>query len=1347
MFSYRSLPVNSKSLLISIQIVGIITLLLLPCISLAQATVDLGDSLITDLHVSFLDRGMRHYQDRVDVDGHAKRFDTNINVVYGNLIHRRQEFHIPGRGLPLRLFFTYNSGSFFSGRYGYGWQMNYNVRYVTNSENGNIIIVRPDDRTDIFVRQDDGTFRATYSVRDSLVALDVGYKLIVLNDRWNNNGDYAEYFFDAPEHHYVTTIMDRNNNTLSFTYDRSRHLTSITDASDRQVLLTYGDNLLTQITDPAGRNWTYSYDAKGDMILVTDPMGETVDYSYETECHDLLTITSPNGGVHTFTYNDDYAVITVTDPMGSQKYGFNYAWTGSGTTNVTDALGNVTTYTYDELDRVTAVTDALGGTLNRTWNDRFRLVDRTDANGNTTTFIYDERGNIIQKTDPMGNTTVTAWDLIFNKRISVQDANSNTTVFTRDQNGNLIGKTDPEGNTSTYTVDEFGQRTGTTDALGNITQYTYDNFGNRTGITDALGGTSTVTHDARGNMLTKSDARGNVTTYTYDELDRLLTMTDALGGVVRHTYDAEGNRLSRSDALNNTSDFEYNTLNQQTSRTNALGGVTAYAYDAMGNRTSVADANGNTTNVTYDALNRQATTTNPMGSVTTFGYDGVGNRTSVTDPNGNTKTYGYDGNNRLTSTSDALGGIETRVYDGVGNRISMTDPNGNTTLFTYCGNNRLTTITDALGGITSNDYDAQGNQIALTDANGDVKTYEYDALGRRTKITSPGGNTWEYQYDAAGNVIQRTDANGAVTSYTYDALNRRTKTIYLDGDVDWEYDAVGNLVRAKSNRGINDETLFQYDAIYRTTSKVVTYDETIGQRSITYTYDDGGNRTSMIHPDGEVTNYTYDAANRISDLTSFGGTSTYTYDASGNLTMMINPIGATTTTTYDAVGRPLTFISTNSAGEILQDREYSYDAAGNEINVNYYKRPTYRKLDYDGLNRIVQQTTGYVSESGQPLSTNTRTYTLDAIGRRLKEERSNGNVTTFAYNADGFLTEQVKPDHTYVYTVDNNGNRTSRTKVGGDETTYTFDYENRLETSYLSHYGLETFYYSPMGKRLKYTFLRTGYLPWSRHFVYDGSNQIETWEKEILDSRQVPRQYFEPGTESTKRRTFFLYDPLGSNAVDFSQTSSLSTMNKNHKSNMNNETQTNLDEYYAYRRLYGPFGEPGISEDWSNIFSNDPVFEGGQFNIHLLALDYSNRYFEVYTGWWINGDIPDPENEEGIVITDPTSILFDDETRQEREARLKREREILELQPQREQLTGDELLQKFLNFLVEQNKAHLLNNAENNKDQLREAFMAFLDSFPNGFQIPAMDGFLLMTAVMSADFTERAMLNNNSNFE
>ena len=210
----------------------------------------------------------------------------------------------------------------------------------------------------------------------------------------------------------------------------------------------------------------------------------------------------------------------------------------------------------------------------------------------------------------------------------------------------------------------------------------------------------------------------------------------------------------------------------------------------------------------------------------------------MTDQNGHTTTYGYDVQNRLTRVTDPLGYTTSYTYDGVGNRLTETDANRHTTTYGYDALNRRTQRTDALGEVTMWGYDMTG----LVGCPNPLGPCSGPALG-------------------SSMVTKQTDGNGKVIFYAYDGLDRLIVEDHKQGNTNYEIDP-------------ND---------------AVTY----------YFYDPNSNRLKWIQPDGNETDYAYDAVNRQVMMVQVqtGDTTTTTYDPFGNVISMTAPNQNVTTYT------------------------------------------------------------------------------------------------------------------------------------------------------------------------------------------------------------------------------------------------------------------------------------------------------------------------------------------------------------------------------------------------------------------------------------------------------------------
>jgi RHS repeat-associated protein len=484
------------------------------------------------------------------------------------------------------------------------------------------------------------------------------------------------------------SVIDRNANTTSFSYDGNGRLITVTDPIGLVTTLTYAGAKLEKITDPAGRQTLFQYDTVGNLSRITSPDSRFVTYGYDGKNH-ITQATDERGQSTTYAYDFAGRFAQSTRPSGetrglvpSKLRGLVDTAGGQGTptnpapivTNqnasaaLTDARGNQSRFSLDVLGQVTSQTDALGQTT-ATLRDANGLPTRiTRPNGAVTSMTYDAKGNLLTSTDPVGAATVFTYEPTFNQVKTIRD---------------------PKGNTTTINYDIKGNPIEIIDALSNRTQMTYDTRGLLLSVTSAVGtpvqNTTSFTYDARGNLLTTTNPKGDVTTLAYDSAGNVSKSTDAENRVMQFTYDLRNRLITVLDADLNT---------------------TQYGYDPKGNLTQVRDAKNQLTTFVYDGLDRLASATNPLGLTETFTYDGNGNLTSTTNRNGQTIAFNYDALNRLTSktrppTSMEAGNQSTTFsYDSVGNVTSITNPTVGV-LNQYDAANRLISSTSTTESVLS----------------------------------------------------------------------------------------------------------------------------------------------------------------------------------------------------------------------------------------------------------------------------------------------------------------------------------------------------------------------------------------------------------------------------------------------------------------------------------------------------------------------------------------------------------------------------------------------------------------------------------------------------------------------
>lgn len=369
---------------------------------------------------------------------------------------------------------------------------------------------------------------------------------------------------------------------------------------------------------------------------------------------------------------------------------------------------------------------------------------------------------------------------------------------------------------------------------------------------------------------------------------------------------------------------------------------------------------------------------------------------------------------RVLDATNSLVDKRTWTYNARGQALTVTqvDPvtgATRTTTTTYCEQADLDLGTcPRLGLVTAVD----GPRTDVVD----VTTYTYYPSEDPVCATSPTtcsyrkGDLWLVQdatgsltetlkYDGAGRVLSVKDANGAITDFTYHPRG-------------W--------LAARKERG-PDPTSEADDRVTR----IDYYATGLVQR--------------VTLPDGSLTEYTYDAAHRLTDIADGEGNRIhYTLDNAGNRTKE-DTIGVegTVLRTLSRVFNQLGQLQTHKDA-YQQPTVFTYDANGNNKTVtDALGRVT--ENQYDALNRLSQtiQDVGGINATTQ--------FRYDARDNLTAVIDPKGLTTSYTYNGLGDLTQLISPDTgTTAYSYDSAGNRIAQSDARQVTTAYRYDVLNRL---------------------------------------------------------------------------------------------------------------------------------------------------------------------------------------------------------------------------------------------------------------------------------------------------------------
>lgn len=771
------------------------------------------------------------------------------------------------------------------------------------------------------------------------------------------------------------------------------------------------------LTEPDGTKYTYTYKSRavltsgGTELSRTADREEAAEDDSASQGRSMVNDTSAQAGAgeipqeeigeigegsevpEAFIYTVNNAAATgsltyapgeaTTLNRGKKRYIF---LGGQLTSYFDEKTGQQLTYSYsaEAAPKLQRVTNLVGQSVQFTWTGD-RVTQVRDPGNNVWLYGYDGNRMLSRVTAPGTAPDVRTYhyedprpELLTG--ITINGMRHSTYTYHTDAS-RRVWTSALAGGEEKETFGYGDKQTQVVDARGQATTYTFIDVRGELRISEiSRAVTSTCPaasartfYDANGFVDYTLDWKGNKTDYSYDSTGKLSTVTTAAG-----TADALTTQYRWSDD-------EIYEITQLTSagvpylRTNFHfhpAGSSSAGWLANITQTDLQTAESRSTNFGYSFHSNGALAEegysialpNGQGALTLHRYDTLGNKVSTVNPVGHTFTWSE--------------------FNGLGQAQLFLDENQATTRYTYNPNGTLATIVEPGRGTSRVAYNNNRQPVTVTSPDGQVSRFTYNAAGRLEYVGN-ALNEYVRMAKPSPTTVVETSAR-RVPSWSGSALTgvaggQYSKTTQLDS-LGRDYVVTGN-----------------------------------NNQRVDLRYDNNGNLLTRTDRHGSVTQYEYDAQDRVKKMVApDGGVTDFVYDDRGRLKDVYDPRRVRTSFTYNAIGDMLT--STSPDTGLIQ---YWYDIGGRKFQERYNDGKVYN-FKYDALGRMTLRSSGsrgeeYIYDQGVNGKGRLTAITdwsgrtdfgYDIAGRLVRQDNNiygSKYQTTWRYNSVGRLENMTYP--------------------------------------------------------------------------------------------------------------------------------------------------------------------------------------------------------------------------------------------------------------------------------------------------------------------------------------------------
>ncbi|NJN63718.1 MAG: RHS repeat protein [Acidobacteria bacterium] len=734
-------------------------------------------------------------------------------------------------------------------------------------------------------------------------------------------------------YYWVRREEDASGNRIDFEYDLT-YLKRVVSSDGAWVELhrpLWGEpappgtpnSRVMRMTDSAGREVRFTYDAQFRLASVSDADGGTWDYSYDS-AHHITTIDDPlRRQLWQIATNGSHRATSVT--IGVRQTTYSYS---TGQTTVTEGGGSPFVYSYGATGMTSRLTNPDGGfidiTRHPTTGDVTRIVDAENGQHD---FEHDTAHRITRYLAPSVSGERAEWR------------------YERDSVGRLRRVVLPTGARSELIYDALGRVVGE-------------------GVDEDADGTheyqtAYVRDSVHGDIAQRVDGEGRITNYTYTALGQVAevrppcTDEDADGTAehcvrIKIFYDAAGRRTE---------------LHWPSGP--GTWAVWRSTWTDRGVLASLVDPLERTWTITSNAVGEVTRIQDPVGTTTTLTWNPDRSLASVENGLGELKSWDYDAAGRLSAFIDASGARWEFDHDPMGRLVGFTDPESRFWSFGYDRSGRRTRTTMPSGADVLVEFDALGRPVRRTLGDGAYAEFDWSSLGLlESAAWFPGSSAamrhrWSWSWSPSGlitSLAQEMNVDGAsgvttALAYDWDRSGKLAGFTRQDGRAfTVSRDAWGRPRTVRSDLPSIVEASISYDIW---TGRVVQRHHGKPDIVETLSYDLSGAVTALREIESGVTlrdlEFTRDAMGRvtgIADLLPHGsGATSVSRDSLGRITRIATTQGDSTDLYWGSAGQ-LAQVAWEASDGTSDVERYAYDRSGLPRSTTSAQRFTSYEWDF-----------------------------------------------------------------------------------------------------------------------------------------------------------------------------------------------------------------------------------------------------------------------------------------------------------------------------------------------------------------------------------------------------------------